>query len=303
MSKIEQMETNTIRYEFVEGLSSDNSEVVAEASAEFETQSLDQLEQGYLPTDIVGNEEILFTEYTLNPQFDAVSEVLTSGDIANFETQVTEQQDLGQDLVAVSYVSETGGEGEILSYFGETENGISYEISDNADDLVNLINDEDLSLQNVEYGDGTWLATFDSSDNLGSVSVGADFDELTGQIEGQTSGGSTLVDLEYGDGTWIARYSEYGDAPTASSYYTSEDLGVFQAEVTAQQEQGYSLVDVEYVGEAWYGVFNETLGSTEAGNDVADIAPTYDPAAIDAVLYESQLYSETNQAIIDNFDS
>jgi hypothetical protein len=261
------MDTKTVRYEFVEGLSSDNSEVVAEVSAEYETQALDQLEQGYLPTDIVGNEEITFTEYTFAPQFDSVSEVLTSGDVADFETQVSEQQDLGQDLVAVSFVGETGGESEILSYYGETEDGISYEISDNTDDLVNLINDEDLSLQNVEYGDGTWLATFDSSDNPGSVSVGADFDELTGQIQGQIDDGSTLVDLEYGDGTWVARYSEYGDDPTTSSYYTSDDINLFQEEVVAQQEGGFDLVDVEYVDGAWYGVFNEGIGTENPGND------------------------------------
>jgi hypothetical protein len=260
------METKTVRYEFVEGLSSDNSEVVAEVSAEYETQALDQLEQGYLPTDIVGNEEILFTEYTSTPEFDSVSEVLTSGDVAGLEAQVSEQQDLGQDLVAVSFVGEIGGEVEILSYYGETEDGISYEISDNADELVNLINDEDLSLQNVEYGDGSWLATFDSSDNLGSVSVGADFDELTGQIEGQTSDGSTLVDLEYGDGTWIARYSEYGDDPTPSSYYTSDDINLFQEEIVTQQEGGFDLVDVEYVEGSWYGVFNEGVGTENSGS-------------------------------------
>jgi hypothetical protein len=261
------MDTKTVRYEFVEGLSSDNSEVVAEVSAEYETQALDQLEQGYLPTDIVGNEEIIFTEYTLAPQFDSVSEVLTSGDVADFESQVSEQQDLGQDLVAVNFVGETDGESEILSYYGETEDGISYEISDNADELVNLINDEDLSLQNVEYGDGTWLATFDSSDNPGSVSVGADFDELTGQIQGQIDDGSTLVDLEYGDGTWVARYSEYGEEPTTSSYYTSDDLNLFQEEVVTQQEGGFDLVDVEYVDGAWYGVFNEGIGTENPGND------------------------------------
>jgi hypothetical protein len=261
------MDTKTVRYEFVEGLSSDNSEVVAEVSAEYETQALDQLEQGYLPTDIVGNEEILFTEYTFAPQFDSVSEVLTSGDVADFESQVSEQQDLGQDLVAVNFVGETDGESEILSYYGETEDGISYEISDNADELVNLINDEDLSLQNVEYGDGTWLATFDSSDNPGSVSVGADFDELTGQIQGQIDDGSTLVDLEYGDGTWVARYSEYGEEPTTSSYYTSDDLNLFQEEVVTQQEGGFDLVDVEYVDGAWYGVFNEGIGTENPGND------------------------------------
>lgn len=261
------MDTKTVRYEFVEGLSSDNSEVVAEVSAEYETQALDQLEQGYLPTDIVGNEEILFTEYTFAPQFDSVSEVLTSGDVADFEAQVSEQQDLGQDLVAVNFVGETDGESEILSYYGETEDGISYEISDNADELVNLINDEDLSLQNVEYGDGTWLATFDSSDNPGSVSVGADFDELTGQIQGQIDDGSTLVDLEYGDGTWVARYSEYGEDPTTSSYYTSDDLNLFQEEVVTQQEGGFDLVDVEYVDGAWYGVFNEGIGTENPGND------------------------------------
>jgi hypothetical protein len=261
------MDTKTVRYEFVEGLSSDNSEVVAEVSAEYETQALDQLEQGYLPTDIVGNEEIIFTEYTFAPQFDSVSEVLTSGDVADFESQVSEQQDLGQDLVAVNFVGETDGESEILSYYGETEDGISYEISDNADELVNLINDEDLSLQNVEYGDGTWLATFDSSDNPGSVSVGADFDELTGQIQGQIDDGSTLVDLEYGDGTWVARYSEYGEDPTTSSYYTSDDLNLFQEEVVTQQEGGFDLVDVEYVDGAWYGVFNEGIGTENPGND------------------------------------
>jgi len=290
------METKTVRYEFVEGLSSDNSEVVAEVSAEYETQALDQLEQGYLPTDIVGNEEILFTEYTSTPEFDSVSEVLTSGDVAGLEAQVSEQQDLGQDLVAVSFVGEIGGEVEILSYYGETEDGISYEISDNADELVNLINDEDLSLQNVEYGDGSWLATFDSSDNLGSVSVGADFDELTGQIEGQTSDGSTLVDLEYGDGTWIARYSEYGDNPTPSSYYTSDDINLFQEEIVTQQEGGFDLVDVEYVEGSWYGVFNEGVGTENSGSNDVNLNSS---DAIEA--FENDTLSSESADILSNF--
>lgn len=290
------METKTVRYEFVEGLSSDNSEVVAEVSPEYETQALDQLEQGYLPTDIVGNEEILFTEYTSTPEFDSVSEVLTSGDVAGLEAQVSEQQDLGQDLVAVSFVGEIGGDGEILSYYGETEDGISYEISDNADELVNLINDEDLSLQNVEYGDGSWLATFDSSDNLGSVSVGADFDELTGQIEGQTSDGSTLVDLEYGDGTWIARYSEYGDNPTPSSYYTSDDINLFQEEIVTQQEGGFDLVDVEYVEGSWYGVFNEGVGTENSGSNDVNLNSS---DAIEA--FENDTLSSESADILSNF--
>jgi hypothetical protein len=291
-------ESKSVKYEFVEGLSGENSEVVAEVSAEYETQALDQLEQGYLPTDIVGNEEILFTEYTSTPEFDSVSEVLTSGDVADFEAQVSEQQDLGQDLVAVSFVGEIGGDGEIVSYYGETEDGISYGISDSPDELVNLINDEDLSLQNVEYGDGTWLTTFDSSDNPGSVSVGADFDELTGQIQGKISDGSTLVDLEYGDGTWIARYSEYGDNPTTSSYYTTEDINLFQEEIVTQQEGGYDLVDVEYVEGSWYGVFNEGIGTTEAVNDVPNIeVPTVDsPAVLDPTFYPSGV----NSLIIEN---
>jgi hypothetical protein len=260
------METKTVRYEFVEGLNSNNPDLATEVSTEYESQALKQFEEGYIATDIAGNEDIQFTEYSFTPQLDADAESLTSKDFTDLEAKVAEQQDLGKELISVSYGGETEGETQILSYFGEAENGISYEISDNADDLVNLINDEDLSLQNVEYGDGTWLATFDSSDNPGSVSVGADFDELTGQIQGQISDGSTLVDLEYGDGTWIARYSEYGDNPTTSSYYTSDNVDLFQEEIVTQQEGGFDLVDVEYVDGSWYGVFNEGIGTENPDN-------------------------------------
>ncbi|MEY2856866.1 MAG: hypothetical protein RLZZ74_1178, partial [Cyanobacteriota bacterium] len=77
---------------------------------------------------------------------------------------------------------------------------------------------------------------------------------------------STLVDLEYGDGTWIARYSEYGDNPTTSSYYTSDNVDLFQEEIVTQQEGGFDLVDVEYVDGSWYGVFNEGIGTENPDN-------------------------------------
>jgi hypothetical protein len=259
-------ETKTVRYEYVEGLNSDNPDVVTEVSTEYESQTLEQFEEGYIATDIAGNEDIQFTEYSFTPELDAEAELVTSKDFAELDAKVVEQQDLGNELISVSYSGETEGETQILSYFGEAEYGISYEISDNADELVNLINDEDLSLQNVEYGNGTWLATFDHSGNPGSVSVGANFDELTGQIQGKVSDGSTLVDLEYGDGTWIARYSEYGDNSTTSSYYVSDNLDLFKEEIVTQQEGGFDLVDVEYVEGSWYGVFNQGIGTENSGN-------------------------------------
>lgn len=269
------METKTVKYEYIEkSAGSEKSESYSETT-DLEGQVTAQAETGYLPTDATGNNDVQFVEYSYFPQAEAflenpeeplALELLSSESFADFETQIAEQQDAGNDLIAISY-----SDGNWNSYFGEATDDVSYTSSDDPGELIDLINgglQENLTLRNVEYGDGTWLATFDDSDSASAVLTEKNFDDLTGQIEAQNSDGLDLVNLEYGDRTWVATF---GDNPGASNYFTSEDLGIFQEEVTAQQEQGYSLVDVEYVGEAWYGVFNETLGATEAGNNVPNI--------------------------------
>jgi hypothetical protein len=274
-------QSKSVKYEYVEASDSANPEAV---SVELDTQLTTQAEAGYLPTDVAGNDDVQFIEYSYFPQTEALVEdpeaplnleLLSSESFADFETQIAEQQELGNDLIAVSY-----SDGAWNSYFGEATDEIFYTSSDKPGELVDLIDqglEDKFTLKNVEYGDGTWLATFDDSGSASKVLTEKNFDKLTGQIETEIGAGLDLVSLEYGDKTWVATFNDH---PGASNYFTSEDLGVFQAEVTAQQEKGYCLVDVEYVGEAWYGVFNETLGTTEAVNEVPSVdAPTVDSSA------------------------
>jgi hypothetical protein len=297
------METNTVKYEYTEkSAGSEKSESHSVTSTDLEGQVSAQAEPGYLPTDTTGNDDVQFIEYSYFPQAEAfvenpeeplALELLSSESFADFETQIAEQQDAGNDLIAVSYSDQTWN-----GYFGEATDDISYTSSDDPGEFINLINgelEEDLTLRSVEYGDGTWLATFDDSGSASAVLSEKNFDDLTGQITTQNSEGLDLIGLEYGDQTWVATF---GDHPGASTYFTSEDLGVFQEEVTAQQEKGYYLVDVEYVGDAWYGVFNETLGTTEAVSNTPSIdVPTVDSSASLEAFQSDTVSSE----IIDNF--
>lgn len=291
------METKTVKYEYTEKSAGSEKSESHSVTTDLEGQISAQGSPGYLPTDVTGNDDAQFIEYSYFPQVEAslenpeeplALELLSSKSFADFETQIAEQQDAGNDLIAVSY-----SDGNWNGYFGEVTGDIFYTSSDDSGELIDLIDgklQEDLTLRNVEYGDRTWLATFDDSGSASAILTEKNFDELTGQITTQNSNGLDLVNLEYGDGTWVATF---GDHPGASTYFTSEDLGVFQEEVTAQQEQGYSLVDVEYVGEAWYGVFNETLGSTEAVNDVPNIdVPTVDSTAAMAEFQSDNVSSE-----------
>jgi hypothetical protein len=291
------METKTVKYEYTEKSAGSEKSESHSVTTDLEGQVTAQAEQGYLPTDVTGNEDAQFIEYSYFPQVEAylenpeeplTLELLSSESFTDFETQIVEQQEAGNDLIAVSY-----GDGTWNGYFGEATGDIFYTSSEDSGELIDQIDgklQEDLTLRNVEYGDGTWLATFDDSGSDSAVVTEKNFDELTGQIATQNDNGLDLVSLEYGDKTWVATF---GDHPGASTYFTSEDLGVFQEEVTAQQEQGYSLVDVEYVGEAWYGVFNETLGTTETVNDVPAIdVPTVDSTAAMAEFQNDALSSD-----------
>jgi hypothetical protein len=293
-------QSKSVKYEYIETSDSTNSDAQIK---ELEAQLITQAEAGYLPTDVTGNDDVQFIEYSYFPQTEAVLkdpeaplnlELLSSESLADFKTQIAEQQELGNDLIAVSYYG-----GAWNSYFGEATDEISYTSSDKPEKLMELIDQkfqDSFYIKNVEYGDGTWFATFDKSDGDSTVVEEKNFDKLTGQIETNINAGLDLMSLEYGDKTWVATL---GDHSGASSYFTSKDLGVFQEEVAAQQEQGYSLVDVEYVGEAWYGVFNETLGSTEAANDVPSVdAPTDNYSGF---LDSGLLPSGVNSVIIPNF--
>jgi hypothetical protein len=273
--------SKSVKYEYVEASDSANPDA---AKTELDVQLTTQAEAGYLPTDITGNEDVQFIEYSYFPQAEAFLkdpeaplnlEQLSSESFADFETKIAEQQASGNDLIAISY-----SDGAWNSYFGEATDDIFYTSSDDPGKLIDQIDvgfQDNFTLTNVEYGDGTWLATFDDSGSASKVLTEKNFDDLTGQIKTQNGAGLDLVSLEYGEKTWVATF---GDHAGESDYFTSKDLGVFQAEVTAQQEQGYCLVDVEYVGEAWYGVFNQTLGSTEATAEVPDVeTPTVDSAA------------------------
>lgn len=287
------METKTVKYEHTEKSAGSEKSESHSVTTDLEGQVSAQAEPGYLPTDATGNDDVQFIEYSYfpqaaafveNPEEPLALELLSSESFADFETQIVEQQDAGNDLIAVSY-----SDGAWNSYFGEATDDISYTSSDDPGEFINLINgelQEDLTLRSVEYGDGTWLATFDDSDSASAVLSEKNFDDLTGQITTQNSEGLDLIGLEYGDKTWVATF---GDHPGASTYFTSEDLGVFQEEVTAQQEQGYCLVDVEYVGDVWYGVFNETLGTTEAVNN----APNIDVPTVDSSAAMAEFQSDT----------
>ena len=223
-----------------------------------------------------GSDEKQFLEFGLVPQFqqaieeasededfdlgETLDEILQSDNsFEDFESTVAEQEENGLELIDVNFVDYGNGEGKWNSFYTEEASTLTYVSGDNYADLTDLvneqINEEDRRVVNIEYGDGTWVATLDDEDIAGRTTASGkrSFEEIISEIERRDEANYDLVDLEYGNGEWFAVFdTNRGE----STYTTSEDYETFEAEIEAQEEDGFDLIDVEYVDDSWYGVFS-----------------------------------------------
>ena len=281
-----QAENKTVRYEFFEGFDATSNSALARLGRETTTAIIEQAEAGYLPTGLTGSNEIKAFQFSFFPEVEASTgideldlEIFSTDDFAEFEAEIEEQADLGNEIVIANFGDGQDGEGTWNAYLGEVDDPVVYFSSDDPEDFLDLLGDAEtdernLGLLDIEYGDGNWFATFADFEDLEAdeldataLSSSGTFDRLTGRIDDRLDRGDiSLVDLEYGDGAWFARY--YSDAdledPLESSYFSSASYATFQTEIEEQEDEGFDLVDVEYVRGVWYGVFNESLPDTDS---------------------------------------
>ena len=121
--------------------------------------------------------------------------------------------------------------------------------------------DAGLTLQDVEYADGTWVGTFRDDGSISTWSYNPDLEGLELQINERLGQGYELTDIEYGDGVWFATFDEgFGED---SSYFYSGNVNNFEAEIQERSDQGQGiyrgddLLDVEYGAGVWFAVFGD----------------------------------------------
>ena len=265
------LEPNQVRYELLERLNNSTPAALETQTDETVANVLSQASEGYVLTGVVDSEDAIAFEYTFFPEAEAAAtnsqdsfdlEQFSADDFDDFEAEILKQEDLNNNIARLSVSREQNG-GQIFNAYFEPSTGSSFYTSD--EDSIRFKRSIDSSLRagrtltDIDYGDGTWIATFDESDKNTAISSNRRLSELNGQIETRIDRGENLVDLEYGDGLWIARFE---DKPGDSSYARNADYELFQEEVAAQRADGFELVDVEYVSNSWFGVFNESEATT-----------------------------------------
>jgi len=297
------IETNKISYKFIGGFDSTSKSATEIRNKKISSGVAAGVKAGYLLTDIAGYDDVRAFKFTLFPELEAAKNIKESGiktvgeqNFAKLETEIEKQADLGKDIINISYGDGNNQKGTWNATFGKADNPVVYYSSDDIEEFEDFIanavdDDSDLSLLDIDYGNGTWVATAadfegkkDNIANNTAVSGNSRFDKLTGQIDRQLEKGDvSLVDLEYGDGVWIARYDSGLDLddPLKSSYFSSKNYKTFKAEAEAQRDKGFNLVDVEYVKGAWYGVFNEEA-IADVDSESAYVADNLGLAAIES---------------------
>lgn len=277
-----------------------------EFSAMSDTTDLDAIAQGkekteYLPTGFISDDKNKGFKFDYSFDVEADTEIdeldmkgFSSNDFAKFEAEIEKQDDSGKDIVSLNYGDGEDGKGTWNALFSETDSDVVYFSSDDTKEFEDLLDDaktddRNLSLLDLDYGEGTWIATYtdlkDKDPDLDSSDLESSktFDKLTGQIDSHLDkGDASLVDIEYGDGLWFARYDSDPtlDKPLESSYFSSKDYETFQTEIETQKDEGFDLVDVEYIKDAWYGVFNESVADNYESALIAD--SNYEVAEIEA---------------------
>ena len=123
-----------------------------------------------------------------------------------------------------------------------------------------------LTLQDVEYADGTWVGTFRDDGSNSTWAYDPDLKGLESRINATLEQGYELTDIEYGDGVWFATFDEgFGED---STYYYNSDVEAYEATIQEWSDQGQGiyrgddLLDVEYGAGVWFAVFGDELDSS-----------------------------------------